>query len=236
MDSISPSLSNTVEYRSSSKTSQRRRDPNTNARKMQDLNGAKTRKKLILTAMVALQKKKQNPPPNEPRRWRNGRGPLRGRQPIAGTDNCNSNHGGVEGSQRRPPPPLTCREPGHTGNDSQQETGDLVWPSSQQVGGRAPLRPEHQHYTFPVQEETQEHKSKHSTGEQKTPRRKPEENPEKPTKNLNPETKTATRPKKTHLTKNSRVSGPKHTGKRRGERPDGRAWVTSLMTTYGLCH
>ena len=39
------------------------------------------------------------------------------------------------------PAPPTRREPGRTEDDSQQETGDSVRPSSQQVGGQAPLRP-----------------------------------------------------------------------------------------------
>ena len=53
-------------------------------------------------------------------------------------------------------------------------------------------------------------------------------------KHPNPETKTATRPKKTQ-NKNSRFLDQKHTGNHKRKTPDGRAWMTSLMKKYGLC-
>ena len=49
-------------------------------------------------------------------------------------------HLGVEGVTMAPAPP-TRRETGRTEDDSQQETGYSARPSSQRVGGQAPLRP-----------------------------------------------------------------------------------------------
>ena len=76
-----------------------------------------------------------------------------------------------------PTPPPTRREPGHTGDDSQHETGDPARPSSQRVGGRAPLRPEHRHYTFSMrkrphrkpQKKNQKTDQKHPNPEKKQP-------------------------------------------------------------------
>ena len=64
-DSISPSKSNTVQYKKHfPKHPRGGEDPNTHARKMQDLDGATARKKWILPLKVALQKKNRNPPMN----------------------------------------------------------------------------------------------------------------------------------------------------------------------------
>ena len=59
---------------------------------MQDLDGETPRKKWSLPLKVVLHKKKQKPL-KEPRRWRNGRGPLRGWRPSAGQNHNDSDRG-----------------------------------------------------------------------------------------------------------------------------------------------
>ena len=99
---------------------------------------------------------------------------------------------GLEGVTMAPAPP-TRREPGRTEDDSQQETGDSARPSSQRVGGRAPLRPARRRCSCPTQEEMQEReqtqhgkrhpqkrREKRKTPPPKHPRNRPRTKPKTP--------------------------------------------------------
>ena len=159
--------------------------------------------------MVAKEKQK---PPNEPRLWRNGLGPLGGWQPVAGQDDGSHNRGslGVEGVTMAPAPP-TRREPGRAEDDSQQETGDSVRPSSQLVGGQAAAG-------MPADALFLKRrcKSARQQSKQGTPPRKPEKTP----KNKPPEPRTEKQPLGRRTTPNghSRVSEKQKTGKRKKNR------------------
>ena len=106
---------------------------------------------------------------------------------------------GLEGVTMAPAPP-TRREPGRTEDDSQQETGNSARPSSQRVGGRAPLRPARRRCSCPTQEEMQE-REQTQHGERrpqkrrekrKTPPETPENRPR--TKPKTPEPRTEKQP------------------------------------------
>ena len=155
-----------------------------------------------------------------------------GRQPSAGTDNGNGNRGhlGLEGVTMAPAPP-TRREPGRTEDDSQQETGDSVRPSSQRVGGQAPLRPACRRCSCPMQERCKKQDSTTRKNGQKQTRPRNTRARDRRKKPRTPNRETATRPNQKTRDKNTPPgfrAKTKHRKSQNNKSPTGRGLEVEL--------
>ena len=133
------------------------------------------------------------------------------------------------------PIPPTRREPGRTEDDSQQETGDSIRPSSQRMGGQAPLRPACRQMLFSKRENARAQDNKASRG--KTPPKQNATAQKKTwTKNHpNPETKKQPLGRRKHTDQNKKPDfrTQKH-GKSQTKTPGGRAWMSISKQKGGL--